>query len=668
MKLKQKIVAMLLTVILMSTNFVALGTQVIAASLEQQNSKTNHANVEFNSYFAGEVHSKTFHLQEEAKLYLSLKVSNIGYLKNAVVRITEANYQIDHGNLQENEKIQSASQDEIKLEQINSGEEVLLELPISILAQEQVVSGYLDKTSQVTLTGIYVDENGKERNIEKTIQNQLTWEANPELELKGEVSKYIPYQQAEEYGVLVQTKLSSNLKDGVVPISKTQLSMQVPEIEGSKPQRVIVLANQTTATNQDENGNHFTNQNYNYNQETGNLTIEVENQADENSKIAWNQKGQDEYLVNFVYIGKDLYDKVVAEGFTSKMEVEGIITVANVETQTVQNKITVEYNQKETMGLLTDVELVADKQLSKGYLYANTIAEAKKQETPYTVEYKIQVNDVTLLENLTVQTVGEKYSNSEEEEVAIGKGSYIQNLTVDKESFEKVLGAQGVMEVTTVEGTTLAVLAPQENETNTQEQTDSLKQTENVSLDEQENYVIDLAQLKINEVIIKTSKPVAEGNLFITANKALTTEQSYTKTQLKDFSKIVLGVINPNNEEKVQYNNTIQLVETQSKAQVSIDNANLSTVVENKDVEIRAVLDTSSLYNALYQNPVLKIKLPSSIEKIDIKNYNMLMENGLEIKEIKQTKEDDCIVITITLEGTQTQYTLEAEYQGTIII
>ena len=54
MKLKQKLMAAILTV-MMLTSYVAILTDAVIAvgnSLEQQSSKTNHTNVEFNSYFA----------------------------------------------------------------------------------------------------------------------------------------------------------------------------------------------------------------------------------------------------------------------------------------------------------------------------------------------------------------------------------------------------------------------------------------------------------------------------------------------------------------------------------------------------------------------------------------------------------------------------------------
>ena len=76
MKIRQKIMALMMTTIMVGTNLLNLGAQVIASTpeLENQNKQTNHANVEFNSYLEEEVHNKTFSEGEEAKLYLYLNV------------------------------------------------------------------------------------------------------------------------------------------------------------------------------------------------------------------------------------------------------------------------------------------------------------------------------------------------------------------------------------------------------------------------------------------------------------------------------------------------------------------------------------------------------------------------------------------------------------------
>ena len=60
MKLKQKLMAAILVVVMLAGYVATLTDAVIAAgvSLAEQSSKTNHTNVEFNSYFEGEDHSK----------------------------------------------------------------------------------------------------------------------------------------------------------------------------------------------------------------------------------------------------------------------------------------------------------------------------------------------------------------------------------------------------------------------------------------------------------------------------------------------------------------------------------------------------------------------------------------------------------------------------------
>ena len=54
------------------------------------------------------------------------------------------------------------------------------------------------KITTVKFTGTYMDENGKEKAIEKEISNQINWNGTAEVELAGEVSKYLPYKNENE--------------------------------------------------------------------------------------------------------------------------------------------------------------------------------------------------------------------------------------------------------------------------------------------------------------------------------------------------------------------------------------------------------------------------------------------------------------------------------------
>ena len=79
MKLKQKIITAFTTTILLGSYLLPVGNLAIAtaiAELESQTSKTNNANVEFNTYLEGNTHENTYNLTEGGKLYIELKKWN----------------------------------------------------------------------------------------------------------------------------------------------------------------------------------------------------------------------------------------------------------------------------------------------------------------------------------------------------------------------------------------------------------------------------------------------------------------------------------------------------------------------------------------------------------------------------------------------------------------
>ena len=400
MKIRQKIMALMMTTIMVGTNLLNLGAQVIASApeLEKQNKQTNHANIEFNSYLEGEVHNKIFSEGEEAKLYLYLNVKKNGYLKNGIVEFVDANYQIEPSKINE-ESIQKIKENQIQLKQINSNQEITIEVPIYMKEQTKVAQDNFDKVSKVILKGTYVNAEGKEIAIEKEVSNQITWKKEASAEITGEISKYIPYHQGEEYGIFMQAKINSGVKDHVLPIQTTNLEISVPQINGNNPDRVTVVAKSTKGTNGIDNGNTFTTNNYQYNKETGKVTIKTQNQPDDQGKIAW-EKANDEYFINYLFVGKEIYDATVQQLEKAKqtmlteeqkeagMKNENAITgdiqvIANLNLYNGKETIvtfhgSLPYTIEEKKGSLTDLELVTNQKISKGYLYANYEKTAKE--------------------------------------------------------------------------------------------------------------------------------------------------------------------------------------------------------------------------------------------------------------------------------------------------
>lgn len=168
-KLFKKIIALIMVIVLMSANLAVLGEFTIANALSneelnEQTSKTNHKNVEFNSYFYGGTHNQTFDIgSEDAKLYLNVKVNNVGYLENGTVEFQNANFKLKDGI--ENENIQSidSENNKIVLNKLNNGSDITIELPIEILNKDNVSLDYFAKEGTTKLTGNYVDGEGKRK-------------------------------------------------------------------------------------------------------------------------------------------------------------------------------------------------------------------------------------------------------------------------------------------------------------------------------------------------------------------------------------------------------------------------------------------------------------------------------------------------------------------------
>lgn len=655
MKLKQKLLSTILAVMMLMSYVSTIGNAVIASAinLTGQNSKTNHANVEFNSYFEGGTYSKTFEIGSEAKLYLELKVKNTGCLKNGTIQFLNTNFEIDSNSLNNN-KVQSSSKNEIKLKQINnSNDSLIIEVPITILTDENVPSNLFNKIVNVKFTATYIDENGKENSIKKEINNEVKWVETAEVELVGEITKYLPYELEEEKGILVQAKIKSGLKDNSLPVAKTKLELTIPEIKLSEessisPERVTVIANTTLGTNGKES-NEFSEENYSYNKEENKVEIEVINK-EENGKISWNKNAVDEYIVTYVYTGEDIYNymqEASKNAIKGALEVKATLQAYNGEETEIEKTEKINYSIEESKGNILDASISNTKSISKGYIYANydkALKEASnkeietKKDTNYEVSYTAKVYDKYLIDSVKFTTVAEKYIDSEEKEYSSKNDIYSKEVKISEKVFDKMLGEEGIIEITNKNGEKLAEI------------------TKDTEKDNSGNYIANIAKSKVNEIIIKTSKPVTEGNITIIVEKAISADQTYSKEDMKNFEKITLGVNASTIISNSKKTSEVKLTEPVSKAEISIGTQNLSTVVENKDVEFRVLLDTSSNENALYKNPTLQIVLPENIEKLTIKSVDLLLEDELKIKNTKVTEQDGTKVLQINLEGTQTKY------------
>ncbi len=642
-KVLEKIIALILVVILVSANLIILGEYTIAYALSdeeliKQDSSTNHKNIEFNSYFYGEVHNQVFDIgSEDAKIYLKLNVKDAGYLQNGTIEFQNANFKIKDGVKNENIQSIDTENNKIVLNKINNGSDITIELPIEILKNDNVSLDYFNKETLTKFTGAYVDGSGKEKQIEKEVTNKLSWKGNAEAEVKVTANKFVTYATDENYGVMLQTKINSNIKDSSLPIHNTNLEITVPTINNIKPTTINVIATTTIATNGKIDGIDFNNNNYSYDQENGKVTINVSNLED---SISWAKNVSDEYLVTYLFEGQDIYNFAKENEIESRVETNVNITVYNNEESIVNSQVTTPINYTEEEGTLTDFALNVTDKISKGYIYANYDAE-EKNETEYVVNYVATVNSAKLTTSLEFRQSYDKFITNDDKEgsTTVGENNYSYNkkVSVSQAEFNKILGEDGTI---TIKNEKDEVLGTINKETNL----------------ENGIYSLDISDKDSNKLDIVTSAPITEGQLKIYVLKAIKGNIDYSKDQMKDFTKMKIEFEGKTNTTTYTAWKEMSMQEPVTKAELYVEPQNLSTIVKNENVEIRVVLNTSNTDYALYKNPTFEIELPKEITTVELKSTDLLLDEELKIKSSEVIDSNGRKVIKVVLEGTQTKY------------
>ena len=656
-KTRRKVIASLLVFILTMAHLSTIG-QAIASSLEDQNTTTNVSNVEFDAYFKQDKqknHSTTKTINAENYIYAAIKVKDAGYLKNAQIEIKDANFAISKEL--SSEQISKVDGNKISLNRIKAGNNIEIPIPIQIIETNGTISlEQLSKQNNIRLTGTYVDGKGKENKVEKDIKINLTWTDETKAEFNMQISKYIPYSINESKGILLQTVVQSYLKDNTLPVKENKIEISVPIINQIKPQEIKVLANTTKATNGDEIAQKFTKENYTYNVEENKLTIIVQNKENENGQVSWQKQAQDEFLITYIY-PEEALNSISEDGIKVTINANNYFTVYGTNLEKVNKEFSGEVTLKDKISNLVDFTINTNiETISKGQIYANYQVE-NKLETEYSQSIIANVALAELTDKIVLEQNIDNFMIDENTKTPASE-TYYKTITVDKNEYDKLLGQNG--EIKFYLGTT-----------------EIAKISEETQVNAQGKFVVDLSELNINSLRIETSKPQTEGKLNFDIVKAIKGDTQYSKIEMKSFTELELNLSAKALAKEIEFENqsftkTIAFIEPTSKAELIIDNNNLSTVVTNKNVKMTAILRTDSLDCMLYQNPTLQITLPAYIENINIKNIEVLFDTETTKLTLKDSKilqnADGTKTIVLTLEGMQTEYTLGAVSKGVNVV
>lgn len=625
----RKTIALFLVMVMTMGNVSLIGTNVYAAfeELEQQKTESSDKNVSFDTYFQvgnNRVHGVTLDAKQEAYVNFEVKVGN-GFLKDSTISLNNANFEIESIEAQSIDGIvKKSTANTIELNQINSNKTVTISAKIKMGHPEYVETNYCQRETTATFVSNYTNIKGKENTINAQINVGISWITNElQTSIDLNVQKYMQFGNK----AVIETKITSTLNENVLPIKNTNIKVTVPKVGENLPEEVRVHAISTKATNGITNGESFNADNWNYNSESGELTINVENTANQEGKVAW-KNGIDEYIVTYIYETTETIPAI---------EIKAQNTITTYTEATAENSI----EKTEAIALngnYVDYGITGTEKVSKGYIYANSV-----YETNYNEKITANISYKNATEGLVFTKDVEAYNTDNGK---IAADTYYKNTIISKSNFEKILGQEGQIKIFNGE-TLLGTI------------------DKNTQPDENGNLVYNYIA-NYNTIRIETTKPVEEGIINIENNKAIAATSSYNYETQKIIRNIETTLTGTSANQEAQTQAAItNLEETTTKAHVEIGTPNLSTVVTNENVEIRAVLEADDITDDLYKNPTVRIELPEEVECINVKSANVLFGDGFQISSIGIESNR---ILHIALAGEQTQYITDNNKGITVII
>lgn len=628
-KILKTSVIIILVMTLTMTNFLFLGSSLI--SYASDNMSTNHKNIEFSAYFKNADGNKTTTLErtadvQETSLYVSVNVNKEGFFMGEIA-LSNANFNLVSS---ESNFVSNIEDNKIYLNQINAGTSTEIEVKIKPINDDMIDLNMLNRKSELTLTGIYRDSTEKDIQIKATrnVSMQLV-EANTNDNIENSIqiltNKVIKIS-GEDKRVL-QLSFNMGLKEENYPVKEIYTKINVPEIDGKLPEiRRDIHLNTMSASE--------------YKYENGYVEITLKNEKSKDNQILWKKQGNENVILTYIYDADVNLENV-------KILSEETLTLYN-DKELNSNVGAVTLTNKEVDSTIEVKANNAEKNIYKGKLYSGI-------DRKYNSKTTLDVNLANIEEYVSIKEEASRYILPEGE---IEGNIYYNTTTINKESFDKIFGEEGKIEIYN-ENNQLLVTINNDMET-----------------DENGNFVIDYTGREPKGIEIRTSKPIAEGSLEFNHTKTIrSSDINVVRAANMISTKIVYGYNNYNEKNieakeqtytmgiKAETEMKIQLDESVTETKLELNRSSLSTVIAN-DIEMKLILKTDEESRDLYRNPTFTIELPEQVENIQINSIDLLYEEELKIANYSV----DGRYITIQMEGEQTAYKAQSVEGANIII
>lgn len=620
-----------------------MGSGLISYAADEQNQITFNAQILDSE--GKEV--KEADITSELNLHLSIAVKE-GNLKNVNLDLSNCNFKL---------------KDESGIDQINAGENKELNLPIVARNDNKFNLDLLNMESKIKLTGTYSNDNKTEEvNKEKTVS--VKWNAQELYNMDDETRKATKVLENEiitnktytidgEEKRVVQVKIKSGIKDNIYPIEKTQITANLLESgkmeEGKfvaenelKAEKVEVVEYSTKATNGKDGSANFgkTEENklgsWEYDSESGKITITVNNSKDENNCVAWAKNAVDEFVITYIYNEESVKN---VNAFRTVVE-----SNLKLYTDEGEHKKTVRYwvtNTEKAMPI--ELNIQAPESLSKRNIQkGESFAEA----------WTLNISNTQIGGDILAVSKIDKLNIADSEDI---KPVTHYNATyINKEDFINILGENGeIVILNMATGEELGKIT-KESTIENNDKILGISYSENAS-----------------QIGVQISKPVKAGKLSIASRKTLnisSVEEYVSKIDKIDSLTInaIAGIQKAGEEEFIYSTETISkqisLVSPKSNAELGInlgkDKETLPVGEENK-VDFTVTLHTSKETDKLFNNPTVQIELPEQVKEASIveNTEGISNANGLELNGITINNN----IIEVKLTGNQGEY---VDYNG----
>lgn len=590
------------------TAIITIGLLILAdsfasisyAATDTKDHTTNQDNVEVA--ISVEEHSDVeVKVNEEQKLNISVIVQNTGYVKDAVIKLEDTNFIVSDLNV---EGVKSVTKDTIELNTIDYGKTMDLTIPVKFNKQDTISVDEFTKENKITFDAIYVNNKGKEKKVTKTVKQKIDWSGEANYNISQTVTRYLKY---DSENTMLSINVKDSLADNALPAVSKTIEINAPEINGSYPTQAIV-----------------TGENISYTYNNGKVTIEYTNTPNDDKKIAWKSDG--EYNITYIY-----NTQTSASATTSVMR-----ATCNTPVGGIQSAADMPITLTGEVGDVIEASTYGTEELSKGYMITNLNRDSDKYNTPFEMNYDLNIGLAELVDKITISETTPMFNSNSDASSVITT----TKVSVDSKAIKTVLGNDGTIVVKDKNSNELGRLS-----------------TDTTSID-----------LNAKGLIFETSKPVGEGNIKLTLAKRIDGDVNYSYDTISNLSGLTnsVKVIGSQGDATISTKTssyTTKFTTPTSNANIEISNTNLSTIVNNEDVVVTATLHTKNPNDRLYKNPSLRIEFPEAVKTINLKDAKLLYDDEL----VPANFSSNGNIITLDLEGTQTKYNNINIAEGTVV-